>query len=363
MGFFSLFYLDQKKKLASFFARILHPFPLTTFDLRYVKENRALLCSHRGNYDLEVQGRGRLAFLSSPWKRGLFRCKNCLFWGRPQKRTLYAIEYTFASHCSPLINPLEPRLSRAFFARHTAFLQSWINRIEGLNGLHFPREILEIHLDLYKRATYSQSKVVQKMQKATRRQKRTEELMEAQMALGRGGMAILEANGRSGGYWICNARGERLGLFKPFDEEYLAPHNPRGLAFRGPLGKHALRRGCLVGECSHHEVAAFLVDEYFGFSIVPKTFYGSFLSGQGEEKRGSFQVFIDGPKPFLEAENRALKAIPLIDFQLLMVLDVILGNTDRNLGNILFGEGELVAIDHGLCFPDTTDELSFLVLE
>ena len=39
-------------------------------------------------------------------------------------------------------------------------------------------------------------------------------------------------------------------------------------------------------------------------------------------------------------------------FQLLAILDVIIGNLDRNLGNILVGENQIVAIDHGLSFPD-----------
>lgn len=161
---------------------------------------------------------------------------------------------------------------------------------------------------------------------------------------------------------------EILGLFKPFDEEIYAPNNPVGPRSQGTLGLRKLRAGCRVGESPHHEVAAFLVDEFLGFGIVPKTYYASFehrvffTAGEDrlqrseiKKKLGSFQEYVGGFVSINKLRSEEIKKIPLDEYQLLVVLDMILGNTDRNIGNILFGEEKVAAIDHGLCFTDVSD--------
>ncbi len=127
-----------------------------------------------------------------------------------------------------------------------------------------------------------------------------------------------------------------------------------------------------IGEAAHREVAAFLVDSFFGFGIVPKTCYAQFthsafflaqedahsLMRTNKTKYGSFQEFIEGFIVFDHLQREEVERIPLEEYQLLFILDLILGNGDRNTGNILVGVDQLVAIDHGLCFPDFPDKLS-----
>ena len=96
-------------------------------------------------------------------------------------------------------------------------------------------------------------------------------------------------------------RGEVVGLFKPFDEEIYAPNNPLGPDFRSPLGDRTGHVGIRVGEAVHREVAAFCVDAFFGFGIVPKTYYASFIH----------------PAFFLSTEKREEKMRPKMKMGLL----------------------------------------------
>jgi hypothetical protein len=116
-----------------------------------------------------------------------------------------------------------------------------------------------------------------------------------------------------------------------------------------------------------------VVDEFFGFGIVPRTCYASFThhaffltreklfstSRAMKTKLGSFQEFVEGFVTLSKLTEEDIASIPLDEFQLLVTLDVIIGNTDRNPGNLLFGDRKIAAIDHGLCFTDAIEDLSF----
>ncbi len=78
--------------------------------------------------------------------------------------------------------------------------------------------------------------------------------------------------GTSGTYFLESVERKRIGVFKPFDEEYNAPSNPHGFAYQNKLGSRTDRSGIISGEMAAREVAAFLLDHYYGgVHRVPST--------------------------------------------------------------------------------------------
>lgn len=68
---------------------------------------------------------------------------------------------------------------------------------------------------------------------------------------------------------------------------------------------------------------------------------------------------------WLRLQERGYSQFPLHEVHKVAVLDLRLGNSDRNGGNILVrrnassGEWELIPIDHGYCLPGSFEDLSF----
>lgn len=96
---------------------------------------------------------------------------------------------------------------------------------------------------------------------------------------------------------------------------------------------------------AQREVAAYLVSEALGWSLVPPTVFRLEESPMGP---GSAQLFIEHDPEhhyfnFNAADRRYLPAI--------MVFDLLINNADRKAGHLLIDpEGALWLIDHGLCF-------------
>lgn len=64
----------------------------------------------------------------------------------------------------------------------------------------------------------------------------------------------------SGTYFYKNRRDKAVAIFKPCDEEPLAPLNPKGFVGRS-LGDPGLKPTVRVGEAALREVAAYLLDK------------------------------------------------------------------------------------------------------
>lgn len=95
-------------------------------------------------------------------------------------------------------------------------------------------------------------------------------LQDLQIAFSRRMNPKLSEEGTGGTYLVYNVRGRPIGVFKPHDEEAFAPNNPRG--YVGKFGQAGFRAGVVSGEGATREVAAFLLDAYYGsFSGVPIT--------------------------------------------------------------------------------------------
>lgn len=106
-----------------------------------------------------------------------------------------------------------------------------------------------------------------------------------------------------------------------------------------------------VGEGTFYkrERAAFVVDSFLGFDIVPPTVIRSI-----EDEVGSLQKFIPNyrsgeeiPREEKSPSNEAF----MMQAEKVWIFDVIINNTDRHEGNYIFDEeGRLWAIDHGCSF-------------
>lgn len=352
-----------------FFYFLIHRYQATQIDLRHRTHNVNTLIKSTW---LTSNRKGRLRALETPWERFWFRVRNVLLLGAPMSRCRKVVYLTFVSITLELNNPFTKRVLTHFLSKKLTLFSRLLKRLETLNGRPFDQTLIKEHIDTFQRSSLLQCTIIEHMHKAVARQQEPQIIKEAKGALAKGLYPILITQGLSGAYWMRGPDREVLGLFKPFDEEIHAPNNPIGPRMQGALGLRRTRPGCRVGEAAHHEVAAFLVDAYFGFGIVPHTTYASFTHRsffQAREDRiaahpkpktkyGSFQEYVGGFVPLIDILRQEKEELPLIEYQLLIVLDVIIGNSDRHAGNILVGDEKLAAIDHGLSFPDTPTEIS-----
>jgi hypothetical protein len=175
--------------------------------------------------------------------------------------------------------------------------------------------------------------------------------------------------GTGGSYFLHDVDGEKVAVFKPEDEEPLAINNPkqhRGSSSVGAASSEGLRRGTRPGEGAAREVAAWVLD-HGHFSGVPPTALVSCYVNQpsgGTVKVGSLQQFVASEG---DCEERGVSQFPAQEVHKVAILDMRLGNTDRNASNILAckvpgasgSEWRLVPIDHGYCLPASLEDLSF----
>ena len=352
---------------------LLHRYHPRQFNPLHVAHNLRMLARLQPSEGLSTSREGRLIIVPKGLKSWLFSLWNILSGGALQNRVEKAVYYTCLTVTLELNNPFTKNVLLRFLRQKISFLERHLDYVKRVNGKLWDQSDIRIHMKVFESNSLLQAQVIETMHRAVKKQKEPEMIKEAKLALAKGLHPVLITQGVSGSYWMRGPDRQVVGLFKPFDEEVFAPHNPVGPRFQGALGLRRTRIGCRVGESAHHEVGAFVVDEFLGFGIVPKTYYAQFTHASffnakedrlisrraPKTKMGSFQEFVGG---FVSVDELSLKeraAIPLDEFQLLIVLDVVLGNTDRNIGNILFGDEKIAAIDHGLCFPDRGDEFSF----
>lgn len=191
----------------------------------------------------------------------------------------------------------------------------------------------------------------------------------AKDALAKGVRPKLTTAGTGGSYFIMSGDGQQVAVFKPEDEEPLAPNNPKGYS-GSPTGE-GLRKGVRPGEGATREVIAYVLD-HGHFAGVPATAMVS-LRGQSSQdeplapsrprhrKVGSFQQFVPHE---MDCEEMGPSKFPVLEVQKICILDIRLANTDRNGGNILArrdedGEWKLTPIDHGYCLPDSFADINF----
>lgn len=110
------------------------------------------------------------------------------------------------------------------------------------------------------------------------------------------------------------------------------------------------------GTLAAREVAAYLISEAAGWSMVPPTT----LRADAPMGEGSLQQFIDHDPNrhyFVLAEER------LEDFPPLAAFDIVINNADRKAGHVIEdGRSRLWAVDHGLSF-NLEDKLRTVIWE
>lgn len=195
---------------------------------------------------------------------------------------------------------------------------------------------------------------------------------------------VLEGSG--GTYYLHDVRKNKIGVFKPADEEPYAENNPRGY-LRQDTDPIALRAGIVPGESCVRELAAYLLDRD-GFSGVPMTTLvearhpafntngarlnvsqGGAAMGRHSiapapvqtspliNKKGSFQEFV---RHECTIDDLSPSKISVEEVHKIAILDIRIMNADRNAANLLVRRRpddslELVPIDHGYCLRSVCD--------
>jgi len=175
--------------------------------------------------------------------------------------------------------------------------------------------------------------------------------------------------GVNGTYFIKNKFGETVAIFKPNDEEGDSENNPKnkGLS-QEEFG--SIRKGIKAGEAGHRELAAFLLDNE-GFHGVPMTTlvsieHPSFQNAKNPSaavstKFGSLQRFVPNNGASWDV---APKVFPVNEVHKIGILDVMILNSDRHGGNILFNRSKesgysLIPIDHSYSLPHSLEHAWF----
>ncbi|GLD99481.1 hypothetical protein PINS_up008200 [Pythium insidiosum] len=177
----------------------------------------------------------------------------------------------------------------------------------------------------------------------------------------------LTSDGCGGVYFLYDKSSSSrrpIGVFKPRDEEYMAPQNPRGYVQEHAVvgvTEHPVHKGFRVGNGALRERAVYLLDDAYGnFSGVPITTVTSLPvpldDGKGESvvKEGSVQLFVESES---SAEDMGTLKFNVQEVHKIGILDVRLFNLDRHAGNVLLQSrpGQttfaMTPIDHGFCLP------------
>ncbi|KAJ9061385.1 Phosphatidylinositol 4-kinase LSB6 [Entomophthora muscae] len=229
-------------------------------------------------------------------------------------------------------------------------------------------------------------------------------ISEVRQSIADGRRPIRIHQGSSGSYFCLGQDSQKLGVFKPKNEEPYGHLNPKWAKWiHRNLFPCCFGRSSLIPNVGYlSEAGASLIDRQLNLGLVPRTevvklasssFYYSWRckSDSLPLKVGSFQLFLDGyenassflarhPWPTAEilslspsSENITLPMLahdqhsqqslwtPLrqqqfrLQLERLVAFDYLIRNTDRGIDNWMIklnGQGiSIAAIDHGLAFP------------
>ena len=287
-------------------------------------------------------------------RRGFFmRTRRRFVWQKAHYQA--ALRIVFSSFCHPIKNPLHrPTLKKV----REKTVRLAYRALSSLPILEEEREVLELMIKTYEKASLFQDRLLFQAEKMAHRKQRSL-VLDALAALKTGKSFLKPVHGCSGTYFAPGLTRTITGVFKPFDEEIGGPNNPKKKYFRRCFGQRLTGYSTVVGEGLFKEIAAYLIDRSLKLNVVPFTtcvlfessfFYdnaGGHIMKKSQQKIGSFQEYRAGYYHIYEISKKNLEAIPLDQVQRIALLDLLIGNQDRNAGNLLTNGRELVAIDHG----------------
>ncbi len=301
-------------------------------------------------------------FYSSSTLRNLFRL-------RAKKRLYQSIEHSLWFFCHEIKNPPNLSLLKPLSHHTCALAEKIIQKLENENIPSPYIKKLSTILKNYQRRSLWQVHLLKTLKRCVDKDRFHPLVLACQSSLMQGTIPQKPKSGCSGSYFITSPQGRTLAIFKPCDEEIGACHNPDNRMHKNAFGTYM--GTAFSGTGIHREVAAWRVDDFMQLGIVPVTTYaqlhhdlfyepleGGFLPNP-KTKIGSLQTFCPSLKHILEITPQGLLGINLIDIQKLIILDMIIGNCDRNAANLLTDGKKLVAIDHGLCFSLIHRKYSF----
>mmetsp|Transcript_47837 Transcript_47837/g.86248 ORF Transcript_47837/g.86248 Transcript_47837/m.86248 type:complete len:528 (+) Transcript_47837:82-1665(+) len=259
---------------------------------------------------------------------------------------------------SPITQPSTPMFPASSFPHYEGSRKDW-RRSFVMNATKADRKIQYLHGSRC-RETVEVDHVIE----------------EAIKALEDGVKPHLVEDGLGGTYFVKDRNDKFIAVFKPRDEEPLAPNNPKEhagsqVAEDVAAPTKGLKEGVLVGEAAMNEYAAFLVDQASGpalrAGVCPTALVrvaNSAFHSATEDKRsafrfikdkvGSFQLFAEHS---CSSEDMGAALFPADQVHRIAALDIRLCNTDRHSGNMLVQSGHgrevkaLVPIDHGYALP------------
>jgi len=334
------------------------------FHLNWVSHNLSLLIKLQQGELLEVNSEGKLKRLQSAKEKRLFSLKNRLFLRRPERNTLKAIEWTLMGFCHEVRNPLNAAQLRVMKNKVISNAERAIANLSSQNYEKTFISRLKEYVRQYAMAAILQEKILKSIAKGVRRSAKSSKLLRnGNILKDLSQQPIIPKRGISGTYVIHGSQTFIAGVFKPCDEELGGPNNPIKIHLRGAFGHSSEHYHLRIGEGVHREVGAYVVDRFLRLGIVPETCYmecshpsffdatqGKYLE-ENKKKQGSFQEYIIGYKHLSELRRWEIEQIPVDQFHRLILLDLIIGNLDRHISNVLTNGKKMVAIDHGLSFP------------
>ncbi len=115
------------------------------------------------------------------------------------------------------------------------------------------------------------------------------------------------------------------------------------------------RFGIPDGTLYRREVASYVVDKFFGFSLVPPTVYKVIDNNEGSLQRFIPDACTGGGVPSNELQQLDE------EFTKMLLLDMIIWNSDRHGNNFLVKDKRLIAIDHGFAFAGPRSNLRYVL--
>lgn len=198
------------------------------------------------------------------------------------------------------------------------------------------------------------------------------ELIEARKAMKNNILPQPLSSGVSGSYILLGTKNQKLGIFKPGDQELGAPNNPKNLSTNDQIF------GVEPGTSYLRERAAYLLDKKDHFSGVPltkiveiKSKYLPISAGSGTEQKkvGSFQKWAHQahiaykdyqvlPSWLSSAKGHL---IPKNEIHKIAIFDIRFLNCDRHLENFMVSDDlkTVYPIDHGYILPGDATSLRF----